>query len=367
MSRFGRMVICGFVILGVGGIMMFLMKSPAGPISDIAPHHTSSGFRNIYGSGSSSFMDFLRWRWDRIWMHIPSGSSYHFPFAQRQISFLKSNTSQATVTWIGHATVLFQIGGRNILSDPQFSDRSSPVQFAGPRRIIAPGIPLDDLPKIDMVVISHDHYDSLDRNTVARLLDRDGGMDTVFFVPLGLKSWFEKLGVGNVVEMDWWDKHERDGLEIICVPVHHWSQRTPFVRNRSLWAGWVIRNVQASFLFSGDSGYTPHFKEVGTKLGPFDIAAIPIGAYEPRWFMRYHHINPEEAVQVHLDLKAKKSVGIHWGTFPLTDEPLDDPPKELEKAKRSMGLAEDNFIVLKHGETILVKDEQKRQHVRSER
>ncbi|MBI5248586.1 MAG: MBL fold metallo-hydrolase [Desulfomonile tiedjei] len=367
MSHFSRLFISGIVLLALGGMVMFFVQSPAEPLSAMTPHHTSHGFRNLHASGSSSFFDFLRWRWDRLWMDFPDRNSYHFPLAQTQVSFLKSNTGSATVTWIGHATLLFQIGGKNILTDPQFSERASPVQFAGPRRAVAPGIPLDDLPKIDMVVLSHDHYDSLDSNTVRRLLDREGGMDTFFFVPLGLKTWFEGMGATRVVEMDWWDKQIGDGLQIICVPVRHWSQRIPFVRNRSLWAGWVIRNDQVSVLFTGDTGYTSDFKEIGRKLGPFDIAAIPIGAYEPRWFMRHYHINPQEAVQVHLDVKARKSIGIHWGTFPLTDEPLDEPPKELEKAKRAMGLLQNDFIVLKHGETIPIKDEQQRQYVRSER
>jgi N-acyl-phosphatidylethanolamine-hydrolysing phospholipase D len=366
MSRFFRLVFSTIFLIVFGVVMMLLVEDSAAPKPETAPHHTSRGFRNVFGSGSSSFLDFLRWRWDRLWNDIPDQGQYHFPFGRRQISFLKSNNGKPTVTWIGHATVLFQIDGKNVLTDPQFSDRASPVQFAGPERVVEPGIPLDDLPKIDIVIISHDHYDSLDTNTVKKLLDREGGPDTTFFVPLGLKSWFENLGTRNVIEMDWWDERLKDGLEIICVPVRHWSQRIPFIRNRTLWAGWVIRNKEVSFLFAGDSGYTLHFKEIGERLGPFDIAAIPIGAYEPRWFMRHYHMNPQEAVQVHIDVKAKKSIGIHWGTFPLTDEPMDEPPKELQKARLAAGLPDDAFIVLKHGETIAIKDERQLKQVREQ-
>ena len=174
-----------------------------------------------------------------------------------------------------------------------------------------------------------------------------------FFVPLGLKDWFQDLGINRVVELDWWDQYEERELIITAVPVQHWSKRSPFSRNKTLWAGWVVQSKNFRFLFAGDSGYTPHFKEIGDKLGPFDLAAIPIGAYEPRWFMRPHHITPEEAVQVHLDVRSKKSVAIHWGTFILTDEPLDEPPKRLKTARQNKGLSENEFLVFKHGETMV--------------
>jgi L-ascorbate metabolism protein UlaG (beta-lactamase superfamily) len=155
-------------------------------------------------------------------------------------------------------------------------------------------------------------------------------------------------------ELDWWDEYAEGGLFFTAVPVQHWSKRSLFSRNDTLWAGWVIRSKDFRFLFVGDSGYTPHFKEIADRLGPFDLSAIPIGAYEPRWFMRPHHISPEEAVQVHLDVRSRKSVGIHWGTFVLTDEPLDEPPERLEKAKTEKGLSAEEFVVLQHGETIIV-------------
>ena len=178
---------------------------------------------------------------------------------------------------------------------------------------------------------------------------------TTFFVPLGLKNWFQDLGIHRVIELDWWDQYEEGGLKIVAVPVQHWSKRSFFSRNKTLWAGWVIQVAGFRFLFVGDTGYSAHFKETGDRLGPFDLCSIPIGAYEPRWFMRHHHINPEESVQVHLDVKCEKSVAIHWGTFILTDEPLDEPPAKLEEAKRQKGVPEGEFIVLEHGETIILK------------
>lgn len=217
-----------------------------------------------------------------------------------------------------------------------------------------PGVALEELPAIDIVVISHDHYDSLDKGSIVRLYERDGGKSTRFFVPLGFKDWFADLGISNVVELDWWDYHDEGGLKIAAVPVHHWSQRGLISQNKTLWAGWVITSPNFRFFFCGDTGYTPIFKEIGSRLGPFDLSAIPIGAYEPRWFMRYHHISPEEAVQVHLDIRSRTSVAIHWGTFILTDEPLDEPPQRLERALEERGLPREAFLVLAHGQTIVL-------------
>ena len=161
----------------------------------------------------------------------------------------------------------------------------------------------------------------------------------MFFVPLGLSAWFKRLGISRVFELDWWDQREAKGFNVIAVPVQHWSLRISMARNMTFWAGWVVQSKDFRFFFAGDSGYTPVFKEIGQKLGPFDLSAIPIGAYEPRWFMRHHHMNPDEAVQVHLDIHSRKSVAMHWGTFILTDEPLDEPPKKLNAALKRLQMA----------------------------
>lgn len=317
-------------------------------------HHAQNGFRNIHVFKEPGLRGFLKWRWDRLWMDIPNPETYTFPLAENDPVFLRENGTKTTLTWIGHATCLLQLKGRNILTDPHFSDRASPVQWAGPKRVAPPGIAMENLPPIDLVVISHDHYDSLDASSIMGLLARPGGHRTTFYVPLGLKDWFEDLGVKRVIELDWWESHSQGNLEITAVPVHHWSKRGLISRNQSLWAGWVIRADDFRFFFAGDSGYTPLFKEIGRRLGPFDLSIIPIGAYEPRWFMKYHHMNPSEAVQVHLDVGSGTSVGIHWGTFPLTDEPLDEPPRALKTAKEMKGLADDEFRVLRHGQTIVL-------------
>jgi N-acyl-phosphatidylethanolamine-hydrolysing phospholipase D len=319
------------------------------------PHHTKSGFRNATVLETATLLDFLKWRWGRIWKQVPAREAYHFQLARNDPHFLKVNRDKTTLTWIGHATVLLQMDGKNILTDPHFSRRASPVQWAGPERVVPPGLAFDDLPPIDIVVISHDHYDSLDETTVLGLHGREGGRKTHFFVPLGLKQWFHGMGIENVTELDWWDEYTEDQMQIVAVPVQHWSKRGLFARNKTLWAGWVIRSDQFRFFFAGDSGYSPDFAEIGRRLGPFDLSAIPIGAYEPRWFMQRHHMSPEEAVQVHMDARSVKSVAIHWGTFILTDEPLDEPPVRLKKAMVENGLSTEEFLILKHGETIVLE------------
>ncbi|MGD8961906.1 MAG: MBL fold metallo-hydrolase [Desulfobacterales bacterium] len=318
------------------------------------PHHTSNGFKNVHSYQENGFGDFLRWRRERAKMDIPGLESYHFPLAENDPKFLKQNRQKRSVTWVGHATILLQIAGYNILTDPHFSDRASPVQWAGPERVAPPGLALEDLPPIDIVVISHDHFDSLDEQTIKKLRQRPGGEKTRFYVPLRLKNWFAIRGVDRVNEMDWWDRQQDGDLEIIAVPVQHWSKRSIFSRNTTLWAGWVINTRDFRFIFVGDTGYAPHFKEIGAKLGPFDLAAIPIGAYEPRWFMKKHHVNPEESVQIHKDIRSNKSVAIHWGTFILTDEPLDEPPKRLASALQKDRIPTKDFAVLQHGQTIIL-------------
>lgn len=342
-----------FVTLG----FFFMFGCAAQPVGMPKSHHTHNGFRNVYTSDDKSFLDFLKWRWQRFFKDIPGPETYQFEVVKNNPKFIHSEDDQTTLTWIGHATVLLQLDGKNILTDPLFSQRTSPVQWAGPKRLVPPGVLMENLPPIHMVLISHDHYDALDEGSVMNLFQRPGGEDTVFFVPLGLKQWFNKRGITKVFEMDWWENTQMENFSITAVPVQHWSKRSLFSKNRTLWAGWVLEVPDFRFFFAGDSGYCPHFKQIGEKFGKIDLAAIPIGAYEPRWFMSKYHISPEESIRVHQDINAEKSVGIHWGTFILTDEPLDEPPKRLAKAAENAGLDSDAFVVLKHGEIITLYPE----------
>jgi L-ascorbate metabolism protein UlaG (beta-lactamase superfamily) len=264
---------------------------------------------------------------------------------------LRANTREPTVTWIGHSAFLVQLGGLNILADPQFSERASPVSFAGPQRIVPLPIDIPELPRIDVVVISHNHYDHLDAETVRRLAAA-GAVSPLFLVPLGLKACFNQKGIDRVEEYDWWRSREERGVRFTLVPVQHWSKRTLWDTDKTLWGGWVIEGAGLKLVHTGDLGYSRDARDIGERLGPFDMALIPIGAYAPRWFMKTMHVDVPEAIQVRADLRARRAVGMHWGTFErLTDEPLDEPPRELARQRESAGLAQDEFDVMKIGET----------------
>lgn len=313
-------------------------------------HHTADGFRNIYPHPPKP--SFWKWQWQRWTGGVaeePEGG-YNFPLLKPDQAFLASNRSRPTLTWIGHATFLLQVGGVNILTDPHFSERASPLSFAGPKRRVPPALDFTTLPHIDVVVISHSHYDHLDLETVKRL-DGQAGGPPMFFVPLALKAWFNEQGIDNVTELDWWESRDHLGLKLHLAPVQHWSQRSLWDRNRTLWGSWVIEHRELRFLFGGDFGYSRDLADIGQRFGRIDLAALPIGSYEPRWFMSTMHVNPEEAVRAHRDLNARYSVGMHWGTFRLTDELLDEPPRKLAEALAEAGVPAERFFVMKHGET----------------
>ena len=251
------------------------------------------------------------------------------------------------VTYVGHATFLLRLAGCVVLTDPMFSDRCSPVSWAGPKRVRAPGLALADLPRPDLVLLSHNHYDHLDLPSLRTLQRR--------FAPrvitmLGNAATLRAAGV-DAQEMDWWDQAIAGPLSITATPARHFAARTPFDRNRSLWGGFMIGSGDGKLLFAGDSGMGPHWSTIAERLGAPDVALLPIGAYEPRWFMAPVHMNPEEAVQAHRALGAKRSVGMHFGTFQLTDEAIDAPLIALKAAKASVRVAEDAFVTLGFGET----------------
>jgi N-acyl-phosphatidylethanolamine-hydrolysing phospholipase D len=315
-------------------------------------HTTPRGFRNLERHEVHAAGGLLRWRWERLRQPPPPPADGWQPQrAQPEAAFLRANRTEPTLTWIGHDTLLLQVGGVNVLTDPQFSPRASPLSFLGPRRRVEPALALRELPHVEAVLISHNHYDHLDRASV-RALARQADGPPRFFVPLGLAAWFAAAGIGAVTEQDWWAHAEHLGLRIHQVPAQHFSQRTPWDRNRALWGGFVVEHPALRFYFAGDTGYAGHFAEIGARLGPIDLAALPIGAYEPRWFMQPMHINPAEAVQAHRDLKARRSVAMHWGTFQLTDEALDEPPRALAAALQAAEVPPERFLLLRHGETV---------------
>jgi N-acyl-phosphatidylethanolamine-hydrolysing phospholipase D len=277
-------------------------------------------------------------------------------FARVRSSFVtpRAAPSQLTVTWVGHASLLIQLGGMNVLVDPMWSERASPVRFAGPRRWVAPGIAFEELPPLDIVLQSHNHYDHLDDATVRRLARAHPAATWVF--PLALGAFARKRGVrGNIIELDWWQEQDVGALRIAATPAMHFSSRGIGDRGDTLWCGFALSQPGGRggrVYFAGDTGFHPEFGAIGERYGPFDVALLPIGAYEPRWFMRYLHMNPEEAVDAFRSVKARLMVPIHWGTFKLTDEAMDEPPRRARAAWLAAGLPSDGYRQLAHGETL---------------
>lgn len=251
------------------------------------------------------------------------------------------------LTWIGHSTFLIQVAGMNILTDPIWSERASPVSWAGPKRYARPGITLEQLPKIDLVLISHTHYDHLDRPTVLSL-----GNTPHYIVPPGVGEWFAHEGIDNVSELPWWQRTHVQGLTIHATPAKHWSKRKVFGTEEAGWGGYVIDSPLGRIYFAGDTGAHPqYFKDIGERFAPIALGLIPIGAYYPKQIFGTYHIDPREAITVHQEVGAMRSVGIHWGVFRLTQEPLDEPPKLLAKELASANLPPESFTTMQIGET----------------
>jgi N-acyl-phosphatidylethanolamine-hydrolysing phospholipase D len=304
-------------------------------------HHLRNGFRNLDPQYSYPVLDRARRFFKRGFEGWPERGVAP-AVVPNDGAVVRGNGERPTVTWVGHATLLVQLDGLNILTDPHWGERASPVGFAGPRRLVAAGMRFEDLPPIHAVVISHDHYDHLDVDTVERL---ERAHRPTFFVPLGIKEWLGDRGVRNVVEMDWWQSTVFRGVTFVATPAQHSSGRGLHDQNQRLWSSWVILGKSRRFFFAGDTGYTPSMKEIGTRYGPFDVAAIPIGGYSA-WSERHpNHVNPEEAVQLFEDVRGKLLVPVHWGTFELNREPFREPPDRLMAAALARGLEERMALV----------------------
>ena len=318
----------------------------------IAAHHGADGYVNPYAEKRKTRFFKALWSWlftDEWQDYDPEND--HVPITEPILA--SGPSSNATVTWVGHSTVLIQHQGVNVLTDPMFSDRASPFSFAGPRRFTEPALAISELPEVHAVVISHDHYDHLDTRSIKAL-----GNKPLYFVPLGLKSWFIAKGIASnrVIEMDWWNERqiELDGtpLTITATPSQHFSGRGLTNRDETLWAAWSIAWNDFQVWFAGDTGYNKvQFKEIGKKLGEVDLAIIPIGAYEPAAMMATVHVDPGEAIQIHQDIGAKASMAIHWGTFVLSAEGVMTPLNELELARQAVGINEREFAAFAIGET----------------
>lgn len=254
--------------------------------------------------------------------------------------------SNPTVTWIGHATMLVRMGGMAFVTDPMWSTYASPVPLLGPGRLQEPGATIDEIGPVDFVTLSHNHYDHSDLASI-RALAAKGAR---FVVPLGLGELVRSAG-GEAVELDWWQSTTIGTLTVHCVPAQHFSRRGVTDGDATLWAGWVVDDGTRRFYHAGDTGYFGGFAEIGRRFGPIDLAALPIGAYEPQAMMHTVHVNPEEAVQAAIDVGAKKVLATHFGTFDLADEPVDEPPRRFRVEAGRRGLGEDRAWVLSIGES----------------
>jgi N-acyl-phosphatidylethanolamine-hydrolysing phospholipase D len=305
----------------------------------------------------------LRWWWERRTHGVPPDPPPDaFPPGDPDPARPRAAPGEVRATWVGHATFLLQAGGLNLLTDPHWGPRASPFTWLGPARLAPPGLPFRALPPVDAVLLSHDHYDHLDRPTVRRLAAAHPG--AAWYVPLGYRTWLGARGVAaeRVVEMDWWEEARLLGATgsatVTCLPAQHWTRRGPRA-NRRLWASFAVRTAGgARVYFGGDSGYFAGFGEIGRRLGPFDLALLPVGAYEPRWFMAPAHMNPEEAVRVYADLGGEGTfAAMHWGTFRLTDEDPLEPPRRTRAAWEAAGLPPAALHVLRHGDTLRLTPE----------
>ncbi|HEY3786530.1 MAG TPA: MBL fold metallo-hydrolase [Steroidobacteraceae bacterium] len=324
----------------------------AGPPSD---HFDGQVFFNPESRTRRSFGDFLKWqrtREPKPWPRWVVNRARPDPPASLA-------PGEIALTFINHITFLVQFAGLNILTDPVYSKRASPFRSVGPQRVREPGLAFEALPPIHVVLVTHNHYDHLDLPTLMRL---EAVHAPHFITGLGNRAFLQQFGLHAVEELDWWQSASASGqsaspsgAQIIMTPAQHWSSRRPRNRNRTLWGGFVVQSAGRQLYFAGDTGYGGHFRQVRERLGRIDLALLPIGAYEPRWFMRDQHMNPDDAVLAHRDLEAATSVGTHFGCFQLTDEGIDEPVTDLAAARHSHGVTEEEFQVLDTGETRLFR------------
>lgn len=324
-----------------------MASAPRLPVSD---HCDGKRFFNPFGQRPApAFSALPKWWYQRLvlgqgtpWPKtVPAPTTPQLPATVP--------TGQVAVTFIGHSTFLLQPPGLNILTDPVFSSHAGPFGLLGPKRARPPALALAQLPRIDLVLLSHNHYDHLDLRSL-RWLAREHR--PLIVTTLGNKAWLEQRGVGNVVELDWWQAHQaRPELEVVCTPAQHFAARSPWDRCKTLWGGFALKTPAGRMYFAGDSGFSDDFREIGARLGPFALALLPIGSYEPRWFMEPVHMNPDEAVRAHLALGSRLTIGMHFGTFQLTDEGIDAPLHDLAAALLARQEPAENFVTLNFGGT----------------
>lgn len=329
------------VVISIIGAMVSAPKYK-GPISD---HFDGKQFINPGGIKAKGVNEVLKWMLNRkrgVWKENATET-----FGKRPLDFIKEGIR---ITFVNHTTFLIQVDGVNIITDPVWSKRTSPFTWAGPKRMRPPGIRFEDLPRIHVVLLSHNHYDHLDLQTMRLIF---GAHHPKIVTPLGVKTFLDEERITGAIDVDWWQELAlADTIKVQAVPAQHFSGRGSLDRDATLWCGYVIKTNAGSIYFAGDTGYNENtFKEIGKQCGEFKVSILPIGAYKPEWFMTPIHTSPEQAVKIHLDVKSKVSIASHFGTFPLADDSFDDPIKDLQLALTNNNLFHEDFIVLQEGES----------------
>lgn len=339
------LLIAALIVLVVMVGFLLSEKGYKGPATD---HFDGKRFKNPSGKSANGFVDIYKYlttrkpdKWIRNYETYVRDTPIQLPLQDEVI-----------VTFVNHSSFLIQYQGINILVDPVWSERCSPVSFAGPKRMRPPGINFKDLPRIDLVLISHNHYDHLDKATIKKIIATHSPK---FICPLGVDHTLTKWGAVDIQAIDWYETVDCDSLKITATPANHFTSRGTFDRDKTLWSGFVINYGTHRLYYAGDSGYSDIFKHIGDRLGPMDLSLIPIGAYLPKWFMSPIHVSPIESVLIHQDVGSKQSIAMHFGTFPLADDGPQRPINELKENLAAHGIDENQFIAPEEGISYIYK------------